>query len=191
MSELGLAEGQNKEAWLRATIAAYESPLIRYTQRITGDLEVARDVVQDAFFRLLEQPDWQALRPAVKAWLYRVCRNRALDLKRKDRPMRSASPEELEARSEQAPGDRPTDPASAVETRQSGQLLRELVSTLPDKQREVVKLKFEQDLSYREIAEVTGHSVGNVGYLLHHGLRTLRKRLARPALAVAFEGRTS
>lgn len=177
----------SKEAWYRATIAAYETPLIRYTQKITGDLETARDVVQDTFFRLLEHEDWRGLQAgSVKAWLYRVCRNRALDLKRKDRPMRPATEEDIERRGES----RTPDPAAVVEARQSRKVLRELVSGLPEKQREVVKLKFEQDLSYREIAEVTGHSVGNVGYLLHHGLATLRKRLARPALAAVAEGRT-
>lgn len=181
-------ERQARIAWIRATMDRYERPLLGYTQKITGDLETARDVVQDAFFRLLEQSDWQALRPAVKAWLYRVCRNRALDLKRKDRPMRNATSEELDAREGPA-----SDPATMVEEAQSGQLLRQLVAKLPEKQREVVRLKFEQDLSYAEIAEVTGHSVGNVGYLLHHGIAALRHRLTKvPALglAIAGEGRT-
>jgi RNA polymerase sigma-70 factor (ECF subfamily) len=52
-----------------------------------------------------------------------------------------------------------------------------LMDELPVNQREVVRLKFQGQMSYGEIAAVTSLSVGNVGFLLHTALRTLRKRL--------------
>ncbi len=59
-----------------------------------------------------------------------------------------------------------------------------LVGGLPETQREVVLLKFQNGLSYKEIARVTQHSVSNVGYLLHTAIKTLRKRVqATPGLA--------
>jgi RNA polymerase sigma-70 factor (ECF subfamily) len=54
-----------------------------------------------------------------------------------------------------------------------GSLLR-LLDELPDNQREVIRLKFQNDLSYKEIADVTQLSVTNVGFLLHTGLKKLR-----------------
>lgn len=48
---------------------------------------------------------------------------------------------------------------------------------LPDHQREVLRLKFLSELSYREISDITGLSVSNVGYLIHTGLKALRAEL--------------
>ena len=89
----------------------------------------------------------------------------------------------------QRPGSDPT-PAAAFEQRESALLLRQLVADLPDNQQEVVRLKFEQGLSYREISEVTGKSVSNVGYLLHHGIAQLRQAMAaKTAAPAAASGR--
>ncbi len=57
-----------------------------------------------------------------------------------------------------------------------------LVESLPKNQREVVYLKFQCDLSYKEISEITKLSIGNVGLLLHTALNAIRKRvLTEPA----------
>ena len=61
----------------------------------------------------------------------------------------------------------------------------DLLSTLPKNQREVIRLKFQNELSYREISEVTGLSPSNVGFLIHRGLRLLRERLRKDARASA------
>ncbi len=50
----------------------------------------------------------------------------------------------------------------------------ELIQTLPEKQSELLMLKFSEGLSYREISEVTGLSSSNVGYILHHALKALK-----------------
>ena len=52
------------------------------------------------------------------------------------------------------------------------------MALLPDTQREVLELRFGPGLSYREISAVTEHSIGHVGWLIHHGIRALRSRLA-------------
>ena len=52
--------------------------------------------------------------------------------------------------------------------------MHEALARLSENQREVILLKFEQGLSYEEISEVTGLSSGNVGFLLHTGLKRLR-----------------
>ena len=53
--------------------------------------------------------------------------------------------------------------------------VHELLAELTEQQQEVVRLKFLHELSYKEISEVTGLSLGNVGYILHHALVRLRK----------------
>ncbi len=66
---------------------------------------------------------------------------------------------------------------SNLEKREAvGEIFR-MVESLPKNQREVVYLKFQCDLSYKEISEVTKLSVGNVGLLIHTALRAIRKRV--------------
>ena len=72
--------------------------------------------------------------------------------------------------------DAPT-PDSRSETRDSASQALELLKTLPGKQREVIRLKFQNDMSYKEIAEITELSVSNVGFLLHTALKTLRAEM--------------
>lgn len=70
------------------------------------------------------------------------------------------------------------DPAIAIEQRESAARVFAGLEALPANQREVIRLKFQNGFSYREISRISGHSVSNVGFLIHTGLRTLRKRLA-------------
>ena len=74
--------------------------------------------------------------------------------------------------------DQRPDPSIEAERREQRTQVLDLLDRLPDNQREVVRLKFQSDLSYREIAEVTQLSVSNVGFLLHNALKQLRKMAA-------------
>jgi RNA polymerase sigma factor (sigma-70 family) len=157
--------------WLRSVVARYEGPLVRYAARITHDHERARDVVQDTFLRLCRE-DRRALDGHLAQWLFQVCRHRALDVQRKEHRMRATLPDKLDSQLDSSP-----DQADAAERGETHQAVLRLLATLPQNQQEVVRLKFQNDLSYREISEVTGLSVSNVGYLLHVALKTVRERL--------------
>jgi RNA polymerase sigma-70 factor (ECF subfamily) len=162
--------------WIRETLERFEGRLVQYAKGITGDLEEARDVVQETFVKLCAQRR-EDVEAHVGRWLYAVCRNQALDVRRKGRAM---------SIDHQAPGleraDAGRSPAAEVETREEGSRALALLATLPEKQREVLRLKFQAGLSYKEICEVTGHSIGNVGYLVHVGLKSLRSRLGLSAV---------
>lgn len=69
-------------------------------------------------------------------------------------------------------------PAQAAEDHDQQDHLLSLVAALPCNQREVVQLRFQGGLAYKEIAEVTGHSVSHVGVLLHEAIKHLRQQLA-------------
>jgi RNA polymerase sigma-70 factor (ECF subfamily) len=157
--------------WIRSLVQRYERPLCQYAARILGDVDRAPDVVQDTFLRLCRQE----VRPEegkVRAWLYRVCRNRAIDIVRKDKPMKSLSTEK-EAR---ITSPRP-DPAAAAERRETASRALQALAELPDAQQEAIRLKFQHDMSYRQIAQVMDITESNVGYLIHVGIKTLRTRL--------------
>ncbi len=163
-------DSQNGE-WFSSIVCRYEGPLVRYAAGITGDVEQARDVVQDAFLRLHNQ---NGDRPNnVQAWLYTVTRRRALDIVRKENHMKTL--DDGQAAVCECP--LPIQPAAMEQQEMENQLLR-LLADLPRNQQEVVRLKFQDGLSYREIAEVTGLSGSNVGYLLHVAVKQLRERLA-------------
>lgn len=159
-------------AWLAAVFARLEGPLVGYAARLIGDADRGRDVVQDAFLRLCREAH-DATGDHVAAWLYTVCRNRALDVRKKERRMKS-----LPASAADAATDRMPDPALAAERDDDARRAIALLDRLPENQQEVIRLKIEHGLKYREISEVTGLSVSNVGYLLHQGLKTLRGQLA-------------
>lgn len=159
------------EAWIRSVLQQHEGPLLAYALRLCrGDLERARDLVQDVFLRLVKA-DRAEIGERTTVWLFHVCRNRALDLQEKDRPMLA-----LDA-AEPPPDPRTTSPVEHLAARDEASRLNALVERLPERERELVRLKFEHGLSYAEMGAVTGLTAGNVGFLLHKALRALRERL--------------
>lgn len=157
-----------RSEWVRETLHRFEGPLVRYAQRITGDLEAARDVVQETFLKLCRQ-DQAAIDGHLSQWLFTVCRNGALDVQRKERRMSTAT--DLDQRSSPVI----SAPDEPVETQDAAARAIKLLDRLPENQQEVIRLKFQNELSYREISDVTGLTVSNVGFLLHVGLKRLRE----------------
>lgn len=162
-----------KSEWVHAALREYEGPLTRYAAQITGDVERARDVVQDTFVKLCAAEP-EELEGRVREWLFTVCRNRALDVQRKESRMKPLGDLQLETVESREPS-----PADAAEQRESSGRVRELLATLPTNQQEVVRLKFQNGLSYREISSVTNLTVTNVGFLLHTAVKTIRERMKK------------
>ena len=177
------ADHPTKLEWIRSVLARHEGPLTRYAARITGDAESARDVVQETFMRLCGQ-DKAAVDGRVTQWLFTVCRNRAIDVRRKEsrmKPLEQAVTESCET------GD--LGPVKAVENREATSAVLRLLATLPTNQQEVIRLRFQNSLSYREISKVTSLSVTNVGYLIHTAIKTIQQRLgAGPSAAPKTTG---
>jgi len=155
-------------SFVREALAQHEAALMRYAKSITGDVERARDVVQETFVRLW-QADREQLGEHVAPWLFTVCRNRALDVARKEGRMQPVGAAAVEVAAEA--GDTPL--AQTLRKEATSRVLAG-VEGLPANQREVVRLKFQAGLSYKEISAVTGLTVSNVGYLLHHAIKALR-----------------
>lgn len=156
---------------MRSIIEKYEGPLTRYAMRLTGDLDSARDVVQEAFLQLCSE-DPARMDSHVARWLFTVCRNRALDVRRKERRMQPLSESEVKTG---AGKDR--DPAKIVEHREGAGRALQVLALLPENQQEVIRLRFQNGLSNREIAGVTKLSISNVGYLIHTAIKKIRERL--------------
>jgi RNA polymerase sigma factor (sigma-70 family) len=156
---------------VRAALDRYEAPLIRYATRLTGNSEIARDVVQDTFVKLCTA-DWAKIEAHLAPWLYRVCRNRAFDVLKKEKRMQPLAEGQTEAR----PDTKPV-PDAAAEGHEAEAMVHAVIAELPEKNQEIFRLKFQHELSYKEISEVTGHPVNNIRYVIHTTLKTLRQQL--------------
>ena len=170
--------GASHPDWVRSAVERYSAPLTRYAFVITGDLEHARDVAQETLIRLCQE-DRARVETHVAEWLFTVCRNRAVDLLRKDHRMKPLDEAQLDAR----PSPARSPAAEAAHRDLSGRVLA-MLATLPCHQQEVVRLKFQNGLSYQEISRITRLTVGNVGFLIHTALKTLRRQMEAEALVI-------
>lgn len=162
---------ETREQFVERALAEYESPLVGYAYGFVHDVERARDIVQDTFIRLCQQ-DVAKVKDGLKTWLFTVCRNRALDVLRKDSRLTELDEKVLLSKeSETLPPDRSLDQAERLD-----QVMRYL-GRLPENQQTVILMKFRDGCSYQEISESTGLSSGNVGFLIHTGLKRLRELL--------------
>src|SRR5690349_1553022 len=142
---------------------ALESPLLSYALRLIGERAPAEDVVQEAFMKLHAQ--FGEVREP-RRWLYRTVHNLALNQLRAGKKAVPMTPPE-EGKREEASDPEPLPDEQIVRWEGIG-LVRLSLSALDARSRELVHLKFDEDLSYKQIAERTGLTVGHVGYLLHH-----------------------
>ena len=156
---------------IRSVLDQYQGRLIGYAARITGDLETARDVVQDTFLRLCAQ-DLDEIGDHLPAWLFTVCRNRALDVRRKEGPLQPLNDTPNGSTHGTA-----IDPHRLLEQSDSARLALAAIAELPAAQQEVLRLRFQEELSYKEISAITQHSVSSVGFLIHTGIQSVRRRL--------------
>ena len=158
--------------------AALESPLLSYAMRLAGGLGPAEDIVQEAFMKLHAQFD-EVREP--RKWLYRTVHNLALNHRRaanKIVPLEKPGSEERGADSTDTADPQPLPDEQIVRLEGIG-LVRLSLETLDERSRELIRLKFNDELSYKEISARTGLSVGNVGYLLHHALKAIAEELAK------------
>jgi len=156
---------------------ALESPLLSYALRLAGEWGAAEDSVQEAFMKL--QAQFKEVREP-RRWLYRTVHNLALNHRRQAGKTVTL---EVNARDSSLPASDPADPLPLPDeqiVRSEGiGLVRLSLETLDERSRELIRLKFNENLSYKQISERTGLKTGHVGYLLHHALKTMADELAR------------
>ena len=159
---------------LEGLIRRYHRPLLHFARRFLDDPDIADDIVQETFLRVIQAaPRWQP-RALFSTWVYTIAANLCRDeLKRAWRGR-----EELW----ELQGVEPVDPAPSPETQALNNLraakVRAAVHRLPLFQRQIVILHHYHDLSCREIAQVCRCPVGTVKSRLHHAHRKLREWLA-------------
>lgn len=168
--------GEGKKNLVKEWFKKLEKPLMIYAFQIVHDREEAQDLVQDAFLRFFKQED-EIVEP--KAWLYKTLRNLSISFLRKNgRLQRTTDEDQLDFLDSM---NRPVESilVKNLEKDEALNRVRHAISLLPKESAKIIQLKFDQQKSYIEISQITGLSVSNVGYKLHHIIKDLSQALKR------------
>ena len=161
-------------------IVQYQHRLLRYLLFLSGNRDLAEDLFQETWMRVLTRGAQYNGAARFDTWLFTIARNLLIDLRRK-RTM--ASLEELcevdgEDRALEIPSDEPT-PFDLYRIRENGQRVAEALLTLDPLHREVIVLRFHEELSLEEIASVTRAPLSTVKSRLYRGMASLKPRIEK------------
>ena len=162
-------------------IEQYQHRLLRYLVYLSGNRELAEDLFQETWIRVLERGHQYDGKHEFSTWLYTVARNLTIDYLRKKSPL------SLDALMDGTMEDEDHAPLQPADTRpmawevvqqheQAGRINAALIS-VPVEYRETVVLRFQEGLTLDEIATVTGAPLGTVKSRLYRGLNMLMSRL--------------
>ena len=156
---------------LAALFASEESGLLRYAMGLVRRRTVAEELVQETFLRIHQV--WSEVENP-KAWVYRTVRNLALNHLR-DNSKETALDEESAAHEASLP-------VEVLGRDEAIGTVRVLLAEMSAEDRDLIRLKYHEELRYEDISKRTGLSVGNVGYRLHHVLKGLADSLRRAGI---------
>ena len=161
---------------LEALVRRHHAPLLAHLTRLTGDAPLAEDLVQETFLRLVRDAQAYRYPRPFLPWLYTIARHLALN------HWQSAYSRRVDRRADvSAPSPAAADPAEWLERWERREGLRTALADLSFEQREVLSLRFGQELSVEEAAAVLGVPAGTVKSRTFTALRQLRERLLVPA----------
>jgi RNA polymerase sigma-70 factor (ECF subfamily) len=160
-------------------VERYQGKIYNLAYRLLGNADDASDLTQEAFCRAYAKLSEFRGEAAFGTWLYRIANNLCLDelRRRQRRAVVSLSDEENRRYLQNVPGENPG-AAELCAHRAVLARLHEVIATLPPDQRTVLVLRDIQGLSYEEIAQVMGCSLGTVKSRLNRARRALRDKLS-------------
>ena len=181
-------------AFIVGNSAAMETLFLRYRQsvyswllRMTGDAAEAEDIYQDVWLKVIRHAaDYRS--GSFRAWLWQIVRNKATDRMRKmspslilDSPI-SAEGEGEETIVDQLSDDRAADALMQIEEVERRRVVCEAIEALPMAQREVVLLRVNGELPFKEIADMLATPIGTVLARMHKAVKSLKDTLAKKGI---------
>lgn len=161
-------------------LGRYEGPLLRYLLAFTRNRAMAEDLFQETFAKIIERKEYYTPEAPFKYYLFKVARNLAIDLSRRQK-VREAQSIEQSHDGDRVPIDPPAkdaDPERTTMRSELGDILKAAIRELRDDQREVFLMREEMQLTFEEIARMTGAPLPTVKSRMLYALRHLRKSLA-------------
>ena len=169
-------------AAFRELVRRYGDGMLGYLFRMTGNRDQAEDLFQETFKRVHEKAS-TFRGPRFKGWLFAIATRTAIDhIRRRRRQTTVSLNQDDDCDSKDCPiaeatADNAIDPALEIVRQEQKQQVRQAVEALPDKQRTTLILAYYQQLSYQEVAQVLGCTVGTVKTQMSRALGTLARRL--------------
>lgn len=154
-------------------VTRYQAAVYNMAYRMLGDPTEAEDAAQEVFVRAWNQLHTFQLDRRFSTWLLSIASHYSIDLLRRRKPQAPLDDVALYVQS-----DDPEPEELALKSEQSA-MVRQLLNTLPDKYRSVTVLRYYNDLSYDEIARVTGLTESAVKTQLHRARKMLAEELAQ------------
>ena len=158
-------------------IEQYQHRLLRYLVFLSGNRELAEDLFQETWIRVLERGYQYDGRHEFSTWLYAVARNLTIDYLRKKSPVSLDGLMENDEHAPFEPSDTRPMAWEVVQQHEQAERVSAALVSIPAEYREAVVLRFQEGLALDEIATVTGAPLGTVKSRLYRGLNMLMSRL--------------
>ena len=158
-------------------IEQYQHRLLRYLIYLAGNRELAEDLFQETWIRVLERGHQYDGKHEFSTWLYAVARNLTIDYLRKNNPVSLDGLMDDEEHVPFEPADARPMAWEVVQQHEQAERIGAALVSIPAEYRETVVLRFQEGLALDEIATVTGAPLGTVKSRLYRGLNMLMSRL--------------
>ena len=165
-----------REDGFEELVRRYQRPIAAYVYRMVGDYEAALDLTQEVFIKVYNSLRRYRSEFKFSTWIYKIAHNSAVDHLRRQGGREQALLREFDGEQYDLPVEskRPT-PEQVCERAERRAEIEQVVSQLPAAYRELVVLRHSHDLSYDEIAEVTGLPLGTVKNRLFRAREVMRR----------------
>ncbi len=171
---------ENKEAFFESLFHTYYKTLCRFSFRIVHDKEKAEDVVQSCFINFWQKRDVLTLHASFKSYLFRAVYNRSINEYNQSKKNRH---EELSVLEEES-SSRSDDPLLQLQAVELEQKIAQAIGSMPEGCRTIFLLSREEQLSYKEIAEMLEISIKTVENQMGKALRIMREHLFTACMLV-------
>jgi RNA polymerase sigma-70 factor (ECF subfamily) len=164
-------------------IEQYQYRLFRYLLYITGDRERAEDFFQETWVRVLERGQQYDVRFKFEAWLFAIARNLVIDWQRQKK-MQSLDTlmDPKEGTTFEPADEKAESPLNLILQEEVQDRMRAVLARIPATNREVLLLRFQEELQLEEIARIQATPISTVKSRLYRGLEELKRLLAGGAV---------
>jgi RNA polymerase sigma-70 factor, ECF subfamily len=193
MAQIAIADGElvktaidGREASFEELVRRYQRPIAAYIYRMVGDYDAALDLTQEVFIKVYNSLARYRSEFKFSTWIYKIAHNAAIDHLRRYavRGQAVTSGFDTERRDTPVEGRRLT-PEQESERKERRSEVEMVVEMLPRAYRELIVLRHSHDLSYDEIAEVTGLPLGTVKNRLFRAREAMRDLLIKRGITGA------
>jgi RNA polymerase sigma-70 factor (ECF subfamily) len=175
-----------RESGFEELVRRYQRPIAAYVYRMVGDYDAALDLTQEVFIKVYNSLSRYRSEFKFSTWIYKIAHNAAIDHLRRHSAREQALSNGADGeRTEVAIESRRLTPEQESERNERCSEIETVVRLLPHAYRELIVLRHSQDLSYDEIAEVTGLPLGTVKNRLFRAREAMRDQLVQRGITNA------